>query len=173
LIISEIAVPVRLVPVFAVVRRQNARNVGVGLPNQSFTGRLRLELKSGILMVEGVVIATGKKGPDRQPRFPGRIYQAPGENYDRCAVCGKDFLLDRCSIGKREGPLRPRVLSKFYDAMNTVGMDHTGRIALRRNGVVAGYGFYLCVKAVHQNDTAGRRFRCRQQKSMVAPRANA
>ena len=63
LLVDEVAKPIRLMTIFAVVQRDDSRNAGIGMPDDTLITDLRLKLKRAVFMMQLMVVATGEKGP--------------------------------------------------------------------------------------------------------------
>jgi len=64
-------------------------------------------------------------------------------------------------------------MRKGDDAAPAFGIGHIRQVALRADRVAPSIGVDPGFNAVDQHDTAGRRAHCREQQSVIAPRAFA
>ena len=135
--VHKIPIPIGLMPIFAIVQRDDSRNAGVRTPHQPSVVYLRLKLKGGVLMVHRVIVASGKKWCDGQDSFCRRFQQAPRQRNERCAVKSDDLLLDLGAVFESEYPLWPRLAFEFDNSLGAVGMHDLRRVQLRRDSVVA------------------------------------
>lgn len=173
LLVDKVAVPVRLVPIFAIVQGDDSGNLRIRMPSQPLLFHLGLKLKTVIFMVQGVIVAAGHKRLYRHGCFGCCIQHSPGKRDYRCAVGGENFLLNLRAVFEGEDPCGPWFALELDDARCAVRMHDIGRVELRRQRAGSARRFYRCVEAVDENEASHGRFGCRQQQRMVAASPNA
>ncbi len=167
--IDEVAVPLGPGRPCAVGTHRDRGKVRVRLEAQApVAGRRGLEVKGRVLVMEGVVIAPGKKRPDLEGHGARPGDELPGNGRGRGALRHEDLLCDARPVRERERPARPGLEREGVGAGATVRVGHIRPVGLRRDGVAACGGRDPGVEPVHEHD-ASRRRRRRGQEERVIP----
>jgi hypothetical protein len=165
-LVQEPAVPHWLVPVHAVVMRRHRGHSRVGGPCDARFAGVGLKAERAVLVVERVVVPSGKKWADAQPRRTITLENLPGYNRHRRSVAQKHLVLDACPVAQAQHPPRPELDVEGLALDSIRGARHARCVPLRADRELTIRRDDPRINTVDEHEPPGRRV-CRSQKERV------
>ncbi len=167
--VEEAAIPFGRRVDFAVLRREDGRQVRVGLPTAERAEPLGVESERVVLAMQRVEVAPREERSNAERHAVGAPVHRPAQNRHRHPVDDEE-ILDQQPAGHLERPARPRLALERAQATVAVRMIDAGRVALRADREAPLGRLDPGLEAVDHHHPARGRIGRHTEERVIAPR---
>ena len=129
-----------------------------------------VELKAGILVMQGVVVPAGKERAYHEPHARCRRPQPPRQDHACRPTRDEQLLFDLGIVFEPEQPGRPRGRGERLEPAFAVRRRDAGRVALRAQGEAPPLSLDPAVAAVHEGVAPRGWSRRGEEQGVIPPR---